>query len=133
MFEAIKSKIESHLNTPNLGEKYEDVFSVIEENRRHGGMFLMRTFQLMVIFSVFFVIVAVVSEENLVNLGIFGDFFGLFSTVLAVFGLVIVMREVRINSELMIMNSYLRIIDAEKDREHSQQMVADADALRGMR
>ena len=118
IFDELRNAIEKKLEEEN-----DDWFSGISKNRDTIQKFVaVASFGISFCFVSFVLVAVFGGQEYLINFGLLGDFFGFFSAFIAVFALVIVMTEVRINSQLMIINSYLRIIDSEKDREHAQDI-----------
>jgi len=118
IFDELRNAIEK-----NLEEENDDWFSGISKNRDTIQKFVaVASFGISFCFVSFVLVAVFGGQQDLKNFGLLGDFFGFFSAFIAVFALVIVMTEVRINSQLMIINSYLRIIDSEKDREHAQDI-----------
>ncbi len=113
IFDELRNAIEK-----NLEEENDDWFSGISKNRDTIQKFVaVASFGISFCFVSFVLVAVFGGQEYLLNFGLLGDFFVFFSAFISVFALVIVMTEVRINSQLMIINSYLRIIDSENDRE----------------
>ena len=113
-YESFKVILERNMSD----EKLEELF----DNKQHTIQF-----KKVAIFSVFLGVIifaaAVIYKNDFpVNLGLLGDFFGLFGTILAVYAVTLVMEDIRVNSQLVLINTYLRMEESEMDRINNKKI-----------
>ena len=103
-------------------EKLEQLF----EDRQNAKNFKKVAYPFLSIGFIIFVLVAIFENQNdfllPVNLGLLGDFFGLFGTILAAYAVVLVMEDIRVNSQLVLINTYLRMEESELDRINTKKL-----------
>ena len=117
-YEKFKVVLERNMTVEKLEQLFED--------RQNAKNFEKVAYPVLSIGFIIFVSVAIYENQNdfllPVNLGLLGDFFGLFGTILAAYAVVLVMEDIRVNSQLVLINTYLRMEESELDRSLTKRL-----------